>query len=318
MKSAIINNPKDIKIVDIEIPALKENEVLIKMLGCGICGSNLPVWEGREWFHYPLEPGSPGHEGWGIIDKIGSLVTKFKQGDLVTAITYHAFAEFDITKEDSVIKLPSEFNNSLFPGEPLGCAVNIFNRSNIKSDDYVVVIGIGFIGALIIPLIKNAGAKVIAINRSKGPLESAKKLGADYVIQFDDYWKNVDEVKSITNQNLADVVIEATGVQEPLNLAGDLTKVRGRLVIAGYHQDGMRQVNMQMWNWKGLDVINAHERDPKVYVKGIQEAVQYVQKGILKPEDLFTHIYRFDEIKKGFETAARRPEGFIKSIIIFN
>jgi hypothetical protein len=54
------------------------------------------------------------------------------------------------------------------------------------------------------------------------------------------------------------------------DLAGELCAERGRLVIAGYHQDGMRQVNVQLWNWRGIDVINAHERDPQAYVDGMR------------------------------------------------
>ena len=63
-------------------------------------------------------------------------------------------------------------------------------------------------------------------------------------------------------------MIEAVGKQWPLDLAAELTREGGRLVIAGYHQDGPRQVNMQLWNWRGFDVANAHERDPQVAVRG--------------------------------------------------
>ena len=75
-------------------------------------------------------------------------------------------------------------------------------------------------------------------------------------------------VKELTGGAFCDRVIEAVGKQWPLDLAAELTRERGRLIVAGYHQDGPRQVNMQLWNWRGLDVINAHERDPEVYMRG--------------------------------------------------
>ena len=75
------------------------------------------------------------------------------------------------------------------------------------------------------------------------------------------------------------MVIEATGQQRPLDLAAELTRVRGRLVIAGYHQDGPRSVNMQLWNWRGIDVINAHERDPEIYRRGMDEGVRLLAAG---------------------------------------
>ena len=80
-------------------------------------------------------------------------------------------------------------------------------------------------------------------------------------------------MKELTDGRWCERVIEAVGLQWPLDLAGELTGERGRLVIAGYHQDGPRQVNMQLWNWRGIDVINAHERDPQRYVDGMRAAV---------------------------------------------
>src|SRR4029079_5015193 len=68
-----------------------------------------------------------------------------------------------------------------------------------------------------------------------------------------------------------DVVVEAAGVQETLDLAARLGRVRGRLIVAGYHQDGVRTVDMQLWNWRGLDVVNAHERDPAAYLEGMRQ-----------------------------------------------
>src|ERR687897_3020562 len=100
---------------------------------------------------------------------------------------------------------------------------------------------------------------------------------------------------------MSERVIEVVGLQWPLDLAGELTRIRGRLVIAGYHQDGPRQVNMQLWNWRGLDVINAHERDPAVYVEGIRGAVEAVSSGVLDLSRLFTHTYGLDHLDQGME-----------------
>ena len=74
---------------------------------------------------------------------------------------------------------------------------------------------------------------------------------------------------------------------------------------------------MQLWNWRGIDVINAHERDPKIYIEGIKEAVDAVSKNILTPGRLFTHLFEFKEINKAFQIAEQRPEGFIKALICY-
>ena len=91
--------------------------------------------------------------------------------------------------------------------------------------------------------------------------------------------------------------------------------MRGRLVIAGYHQDGMRQVNVQLWNWRGLDVVNAHERDPEVYLEGIRLAVDAVARGALDPRPLYTHTFGLEQLNEAFEAMRSRPDGFLKALV---
>ena len=115
-------------------------------------------------------------------------------------------------------------------------------------------------------------------------------------------------MKELTGGCFCDRVIEAVGKQWPLDLAAELTRERGRLIVAGYHQDGPRQVNMWLWNWRGLDVINAHERDPKVYVQGIREAVDAVASGRLDPGPLYTHVFPLEPAGRSPQRHAR-PAG---------
>jgi threonine dehydrogenase-like Zn-dependent dehydrogenase len=72
---------------------------------------------------------------------------------------------------------------------------------------------------------------------------------------------------------------------------------------------------MQLWNWRGLDVINAHERDPRIYREGMKYAVEWVTTGKLDPAPLFTHTFALDQINKAFQTMAARPESFMKALI---
>src|SRR5215210_5469520 len=95
MRAAVIVTPQKVEITDVTLPAPGPTQVRIKMQGCGLCASNIPVWQGREWFSYPVAAGNPGHEGWGIVDAIGEDVTTVKVGERVAAITYNAYAEYD-------------------------------------------------------------------------------------------------------------------------------------------------------------------------------------------------------------------------------
>jgi threonine dehydrogenase-like Zn-dependent dehydrogenase len=317
MKAAVITAPKQIEVQEINLPEPEAGQVRLRLEGCGLCASNIPVWEGREWFTYPVAAGNPGHEGWGIVNAIGEGVENVEVGDRVAALSYNSYAQYDIADADKVVKLPEALAGKPFPGEPLGCAMNIFKRSDISEGQTVAILGIGFLGALLVQLAKSAGAKVIAISQREFSLEMAKECGADEIIPMDDHYQIIEKVKKLTNGNFCERVIECTGKEWPLNLAGELTAERGKLIIAGFHQDGMRQVNIQLWNWRGIDVINAHERDPQEYIKGMKAAVDAVADGTLNPDKLYTHTYTLDNIQQAFDNLTSRPDGFVKALITY-
>lgn len=315
IRCAVLSAPKNYEIIEIPFKKPENNQVCIKLQGCGICNSNLPVWEGRPWFTYPLSVGAPGHEGWGIIESTGKDVHQFVPGDRVTFLSGNAFSQYEYVNASNVIKLPHEFDALPFPGEPLGCAANVFTRSNIKAGETVAIIGIGFIGALLTALAADAGAYVIAVSKRKCSLSIAAKMGASITLEMDKKSEVLSTVHKLTGNNLCDCVIEATGLQQPLELASLLTRVRGRLVIAGYHQDGKRSIDLQQWNWKGIDVINAHERSEEVYVQGIKGAIELVRKGVIKIDDLITHTFSLETLSEAFECMVNRPDGFIKAVV---
>ncbi len=316
MRAARISAPRELEIVNVPVPQPDASQLLVRLQGCGVCASNIPLWKGKPWFNYPMEPGAPGHEGWGRIEKIGDNVTGFSVGEHVGLLSYHAYAEYDVCDLLSVVKLPSAMNARSFPAEPLGCAMNIFARSDINRNDVVAIVGIGFLGALLTQLAHAVGARVIAISRSEFALNVAERMGASHTMVLHEPSRLLGEVENLTNRRFCDVVIECTGKQQPLNLASELTRERGRLVIAGYHQDGPRQINMQLWNWRGLDVINAHERDPNVYRAGMTRAVRAVESGLLNPIPLFTHTFPLEQLADALDMAAARPRGFMKALVL--
>jgi threonine dehydrogenase-like Zn-dependent dehydrogenase len=315
MRAAVLVAPRQFEVQEVPTPVPGAGQVLVQVEGCGICGSNLPVWEGRDWFTYPLAPGEPGHEAWGRVAAVGPQVYMLGVGDRVAMLSTAAFAEYVVAPGSTLVKLPAALDDRPFPGEPLACAMNVFARSRVRTGDTVAIIGIGFLGALLTQLAAKAGARVIAISRRAFSLDLARHFGAAHAIPMHDHWEIISQVKSLTDDAGCDCVIEAVGQQWPLDLAAELTKVRGRLIIAGYHQDGPRQVNMQLWNWRGLDVINAHERDEEVYIAGLRAAVEAVATGWLDPQALYTHTIPLAHIDDGFELLAARPEGFAKALI---
>ena len=315
MQAAVLAAPGKVELASVPLPEPGEGEVRIKLEGCGVCASNLEPWAGLEWLSYPGEPGGLGHEGWGTVDALGPGVTELESGDRVATLSYRSFAEYDLAKAAMVVKLPPELDGQPFPGEPLACAFNIFRRSDIRAGQTVAIIGIGFLGAVLTRLASEAGARVIAISRRQESLDLARSYGAAETVPMDDHWAIIEQVKQLTGEALCERVIECVGKQWPLDLASELVGFGGRLVVAGYHQDGPRQVNMQMWNWKGIDVINAHERDPAVQLQGLREAIDAVASGRLDPAPLYSARYPLDRLGEALDATRDKPGGFVKALI---
>ena len=277
--------------------APEAGQLRVRLQGCGVCASNLPVWEGREWFDYPLAAGAPGHEGWGLIEAVGPEVHDFEVGQRVAFVSGHAYAEVDLASAIATVPLPPELDGLPFPGEPLGCALNIFERSDIRPGHRVAVVG----------------ADVLAISRREFSLGLARRHGARSVLRV--AGETAARALQLAGGCGYERVIETGGEQATLDLASALVAERGRLVIAGYHQDGDRRVDLQSWNWRGIDVINAHERAPQRYADGMRAAIEAVLHGGLDPFGLFTHRLPLARLDAALDLARSRPEGFVKALV---
>lgn len=315
MQAAVISAPRRLEIREVPLPEPGPGHVRIRMEGCGVCTSNLPPWEGRPWFEYPMAPGNLGHEGWGTIDAVGSGVDHLELGQRVSSLSTLAYAQCTVSAAEDVIPLPDVLGDRPFPGEPLACAMNVFERADVRAGQRVAIVGVGFLGAILTRLATVTGAQVFAVSRRRYALDVAQAFGATRTVPMQPP-DVVERVREWTNGRMCERVIEAAGKQETLDLAAELAGEYGRLVIAGYHQDGLRQVNMQSWNWRGLDVINAHERDPERYRNGVYRAIDAVVAGRIDPEPLYTHRFSLSDLDQALETVRRRPDGFMKALVI--
>src|SRR5215211_2895751 len=239
-RAAVLAAPQRFEVVPIRAPIVGASDVAVAVAGCGICASNVPVWQGRPWFEYPLATGAPGHEAWGRAVEVGGEVSDVRVGDPVAVLCDHAFAELVVVPARDVVVLPPALTEVPFPGEALGCAFNVARRSGLRSGHTVAIVGVGFLGALLTAVATQVGARVIAVSRRPFALDMAKALGAHETIVMDDDRRVVEQVLARTNGQLCECVIEVVGEQRPLNVATELTGAGGTLVIAGYHQDGLR------------------------------------------------------------------------------
>ena len=313
---AVLHEPGRFQLRSEPLRACAADEVTVALEGCGVCASSLPVWEGRPWFEYPLSSGAPGHEGWGEVVAVGGEVRRRRTdlfvGQRVTVLANNAYARHIHVPAQDVIPLPQSLRDQPFPGEAIGCAMNIFRRADILPGQTVAIIGAGFLGLLLVQLAVAARARVIVMSRRDSARALAQKYGAAMCFDTEDWWGNAQKIVEVTQGAGCERVIEVTGLQFALDTATELIAEYGKLVIAGYHQDGLRQINMQKWNWRGIDVINAHERDPRRYVWGIAHGITATEEGRIKPGELLTHKFTLDQLDQAFQMMIDRPDGFIK------
>jgi len=314
MHAAVLTGPGTIELARVPVPEPGPGQVRVALEGCGVCASNVEPWLGQPWSTWPGEPGGLGHEGCGTIDAVGDGVD-LVPGTRVATLSGRSFAEYDLAAPEQLIALPQPLDGQPFPAEPFGCAVNVAARADFQPRQWVAVIGAGFIGAVVTRLAAQAGARVIAISRRASSRALARTMGAEVTVAMDDHWRIIEAVRTVTGDELCPRVVECVGAQWPLDLATELVGFGGRLVVAGYHQDGPRQVNMQAWNWKGIDVINAHERDPAVQRRGAERAAEAVASGEIAAEPLLTHRFGLDRLGEALAATRDKPEGFVKAIV---
>jgi threonine dehydrogenase-like Zn-dependent dehydrogenase len=315
MRASVLAGAEDVGLARVPRPDVAPGQVRVRVEGSGVCASSLPMWEGRPWFRYPAPPGEPGHEGWGVVDAIGEGVEPSLLGSRVAFLSTHAFAEWDVADAAAIAEIPKGLKGRECPGEALACAVNAFDRARVVPGDVVAVVGVGFLGAAIVALAAHAGATVVAFSRRPFARRRALDLGAADARDVADADEARRVLASAGRDGLADVVFEAGGVQATLDLASTLCRTSGRLVIAGYHQDGLRTVDVSLWNWRGLDIVNAHEREPSRYVTGMRRAFGLVQRGVLDLDALLTHRVGLDHLPTAFAWIRDRPDGFLKAVV---
>jgi threonine dehydrogenase-like Zn-dependent dehydrogenase len=304
VRALSLSAPGRIEVVEVAEPVPGAGEVVVRIRACGVCGSDLNAWRGVAGIDYPLPPGAPGHETLGDVVALGEGVETLSVGQRVTGLLWNGLAELGVGRAADLVPIAT---GDQMLGEPLACAMNVVRRARIGPGDRLAIVGFGYLAALIVNLLPPGIGEWIAISRRADSRDLAVQLGAAAAYDFND-------VPSAAWDGFP-IVIEAAGVQQALDYATWLTAFGGRLVIAGYHADGPRTVNMQSWNWKGIDVINAHERQPAAYVAALQSALALLQTRPIDVARLHTHHLPLDRASEAFRLADERPAGFVKAIV---
>lgn len=317
MKVSLLYGQHDFRIEELPDPIPDGNECLIKVRACGVCHSEIHQWDLE---NPDLDfPRHIGHEISGEILKIGNNIKKFNKGDKVAAwVDGKGYADRIVVKEDRLFKISDDLPYDQAILEPVACTTNGVMKADIQLGDTVALVGTGFMGLIILQQLRLVGAvKIIAIDIREEMLELSKKLGADHLINpaKEDVKKSID---SITGGAGIDVCFEIGGVQQTLDLAADITRMEGKLVIFGYHP-GKRVINnLGYWNWMAFDIINAHFRDLSTILRGSKIGMDLLNAKKINMEPLITHKLKLEDINEAFRLAKEKPKGFVKSVIVMD
>ena len=332
MQYALLHGVRDLRIEKKSIPKINSNQVLIKISACGICGTDVLIYNGRIITEIPY---SPGHEFSGIVQSIGKNIQHLNVGDRVTVdpncscgFCYHCrrgnvnicenlkkiksksnggFAEYVSVPGNITYKIPDtiSFEEATLI-EPLSCCIHIIEEANIKFGDFVVIIGGGTMGLILLQLARQKGAGIIILSEPmEFKRELALKLGADFVINPTNE-SLFSFIKKI-NRSGANVVIEGIGLTETIKESIEVLNRKGTLVLAGLCSEDKTAIFSPCYIIKNEITIKGTFLNPFSFAKAIEQ----FSKIITSP--LITRIYYLSDINHAMEEAEKSNQ--IKIII---
>ena len=325
MKQIVMAGPRKSRIIDVPIPEITDDQLLVKVTYTGMCHS--------EWYPWTVaRPGEVfGHETVGVVAKCGRNVTEFREGDRVTGLGGGGYREYIVMEPDKTCRVPDNLKDEDAIVEPLACLLSAAMKMPWTTlGDPVAVVGAGYMGLGMITLFKAMGyGDIIAIDKRPEARENARKMGATEVLAPEEIpaeyrldWKAIGTPDLTRDGHKTDIfgigfphVMEFTGTQDGLQLAGELVCAHGRLGIGGYHNDGPRTIDYKLWNFKAMDTINCHERRI-MYEAGLcKRCLMLLSRGIWKFTGVTNHIYSMEEFDKANEDLELHRDGFIKGAV---
>jgi L-iditol 2-dehydrogenase len=314
VRLAVLQAPHRLEVVEADMPEIAPDQALVRVASCGVCASELDMWEGSGNIPFPW---FPGHEVSGVVERVGDDVDALQIGEPVAIwTTTRGFADHVAVKAEHCF--PAEgLPLDVALGEPVACAVNAVELARVALGDDVVIIGAGFMGNLVQKLVVLRGPRhVIVADTRDDALARARTFGATRTVNVTE--ESLAEIVAELTEGGADVTFEVTGAQGPLHVVGDVTRMSGKVVIVGYHQGAAREVPLGQWNWMAFEVVNAHFRDMATILRGMRTGMRLLTSGRLEISDLVTHRYALADVERAFATAMEKPDGFVKATVLMD
>lgn len=325
MKKLIMDGPRKSRIIDVDVPKINDNQILVKVKYTGMCHSELYPWT-------VAVPGQElGHETMGYIADVGRSVKGFKIGDRVTGLGGGGYREYIVMEPEKTMIVPENIKDEDAIVEPLGCLMSAGTRMMPKLlDDEIAVVGTGYMGLGMISMFRAMGyGKIVAVDLREEARENALKYGANEAYHPDELrpyyylnWQNWDSPDLKRDGHKTDIfhmgfqnVMEFAGTSDGLNLAAEMNCAHGRLGIGGFHNESLRTVDFKLWNMKALDIVNCHERRIDFETELCRRGLDLISKGIWKFTGATNSIYSLEEFDKAQEDMENHTNNFIKGAV---
>jgi len=321
LKAVQIVEPGKIDIIDMPIPEMKDNELIVRINYIGLCGSDLNTFCGvNPLVSYPL---IPGHEISGNIYKVGSKVPAiYRKGIKVTVSPYShcgkcsaclsgrvnccvnnktlgvqkdgAACEYLAVSFEKVFPVENLKDKTITLIEPLSIGLHAVKRAKICNEDVICVFGCGMIGLGVVFSSALISKCVIAVDIQDEKLEKARNLGADYCINADK--KNIDEaLRKITREKGVNVIFEAVGSVEIFENAIEIINNAGRIITIGYTKEVAKIETKKIVN-KEIDIIGSRN----ALNDEIRQVIDIVSESEEKLDKVITQTYGVDEAERAF------------------
>ena len=334
MKALVLEEYMSLVYKDVPNPEICNDEVLVQVKACGICGSDIHGMDGSTGRRIP--PIIMGHEAAGVIKAVGMDVKDWTPGDRVTFdstiyplddwYTLHgrynlsdnrqvlgvspgeyrrngAFADYISVPQHILYRIPDNvrFEQAAMV-EPVAVALHSIYMSGIQLGDTAVVVGVGMIGIFIVKLLKLSGIKVIAIDLSTSKLEQAEKSGADIILNSKD--ENLEKkIKSICDGRGADFAFEAVGITDTVNTAILSLRKGGSVVLVGNLSPKidlpLQKVVTQELKVQGSCAINGE----------YEKVLQMMSQGLINIDDQLSAVVPLKEGAEWFNRLCNKEEG---------
>ena len=325
MKQIVMVGPRKSKVIDVPVPKIGDDQLLVKVTYTGMCHS--------EWYPWSIAQAGEtfGHESVGYVAEVGRHVTGFKVGDRVTGLGGGGYKEFIVMEPSKVVHVPDNLQDVDAIVEPLACLLSAACKMPITTlGDDVAVVGCGYMGLGMISLFKAMGyGHIVAVDFRPEALENAKKMGATEVFQPDQIpnyyrldWKAVGTPDLTRDGHKTDIfgigfhnVMEFTGTESGLQLAGELVCAHGKMGIGGYHNDSPRLIDYKLWNFKAMTTINCHERRIDYEAGLCKRCIDLLSSGLWKFTGVTNNVYEMEAFDQANEDMEAHRNGFIKGAV---